>query len=520
MAVYDCDTNTAPYVGSVYDEVTIGYPPDALSTGVCYHTNWRPINYTELYSPPPDYEVVTQAACSMNFGDPRTIDSSPILAGSPIFSIPGDVSQVDPLWSTCTPAAPGGYDPPRVLTKNNNLLPTPTPPPVTQAKPEPSATLQLAAETGTPHTGNGGIVAQLPQDPSTPSGTESQDPGTSSSPGAASGGNPDSTAGKQDSDPGSQPAPDVKETQPDPQNPGTSNAPSVGNGLMSGSAFQYNGGNVDSGPAEVSKVNGADAQGSSASAVSDSASKADPGSVSPENDNSEAESETGVPLQEAPGGGVQLGTVTIAPGAQTTHSGHVFSVGSSFVLVDGTSFDLESLHSSFPPGSAYTSAPSQQDVPGGGGVAMGTMTFPPGVQTTFSGHTVSVGSNIFAVDGTSYSSATAGGLEFGTTNLPPGSQTTRSGHIISVGSNSVVVDGTSYTWAAPAPTSPPTSTPVSDNLGGLIMSAFGTGAAATSSESSSLPLAFTGDATRLRALWQPRPLTMMTVTYIMYFYMS
>ena len=112
MAVYDCGQDLEPNIGTVHDEVTIGYPPDALSTGVCYHTNWRPINYTELAYPPPDYEVITQAACSIPYGDPRTIDSSHILAGSPIFSIPGGISQVDPLWSTCTPAAPGGYDPP------------------------------------------------------------------------------------------------------------------------------------------------------------------------------------------------------------------------------------------------------------------------------------------------------------------------------------------------------------------------------------------------------------------------
>ena len=142
VANYDCDTYSAPNLGTIYDEVTIGYPRDALSAGVCYHTDWRSIDYTELYYPPPDREVVTQAACSMDYRDPRTVDSSKIPAGTPIFSIPGGVSKVDPLWSTCTPAAPRRYDPPRALTKTRNLVPTPTPPSVTQAEPEPSATLQ------------------------------------------------------------------------------------------------------------------------------------------------------------------------------------------------------------------------------------------------------------------------------------------------------------------------------------------------------------------------------------------
>lgn len=495
MAVYDCDINSAPNVGPIYDEVTIGYPPDALSTGVCYHTNWRSINYTELYYPPPDYEVITQAACSMDYGNLHSVDSSGILAGSPIFSIPGDVSQLNPLWSTCTPAAPGGYDPPRALTKTGNLVPTPTvptptSPPVTQAKPEPSATFELPAETGAASSANGANSGQISQDPSDPDETDSQDPG------AAGGGDPDSTTGKQDG----------KASGSDPQDPSTSSIPSVENEENPGSTPQENIGNDAPGPAEGSKANGADSQDSDVSNSPGSASKGDPNSVSPNFDNN-GESAIGASLHEASGGGLQLGTVTIAPGAQTTHSGHIFSVGSNYVLVDGTSFDLQLTNPETPPGLAYTGPPPQDG--SGGGVVVGTTKFPPGAQTTYSGHTLSVGSNAFAVDGTSYSEAAGGGLILGTATLPPGTQMTQSGHVISVGSSSVVVDGTSYAWAVGA--SSPTSTPASDNLGGLIMSAFGTG-------SSSSVLAFTGDAARLRVLSRPGLLTTMMTTYIMYIY--
>lgn len=548
MAIYDCGNDLEPNVGSIHDAVTIGYPPDALSTGVCYHTNWRSINYTELYYPPPDYEVVTQAACSMDYGDPRTIDSSGILAGSPIFSIPGGISQVDPLWSSCTPASPGGYDPPRALTKTKNLVPTPILSPVTQAKPEPSAALQLAAETGAPSTANGGNVGQVPQDPSNSSGDSSQDSGAAGAgdPGA---GDPGSTAGKQEGDSGSQQAPGAKGDQPDSQNPGSSNVPSHGsggntgsllqgntgdnvpgafegkaggsdpqssgtsstssveNGGISGSAPQDNGGNVAPGLSEGSKATSANPEGSDAP---DSPSKEDTGSVSPENGSNEG-SAIDAYLQEASGGGVKLGTVTIAPGAQTTHSGHVVSVGSSFVLVDGTSFDLQSSYSGAPPGIAYTTGPSQQKV-AGGGVVVGTTTLAPGAQIKYSGHTISVGFERFAVDGTSYSLASSGGLIMGTTTLPLGAQTTTSGHIISVGSGSVVIDGSSYTWATGS--SSPTSTPASENLGGLIMSAFGAGVAANSSAS---PLAFTGDAVKPRPFSRPELLTTtMIIIYVTY----
>ena len=93
---------------------------------------------------------------------------------------------------------------------------------------------------------------------------------------------------------------------------------------------------------------------------------------------------------------------------------------------------------------------------------MGTMSLPSGAQTIYSGHTMPVGPNIFAVDGTSYRKGASGKLVFGTVTLPPGSEITQSGHVIPVGSSSAVVDGTSCTWAAPA--SSPTSTPASGLL--------------------------------------------------------
>ena len=550
MAIYDCGQDEEPNIGTVHDAVTIGYPPDALSTGVCYHTNWRPINYTELAYPPPDYEVVTQAACSMSIGDTRTIDSSHILAGSPIFSIPGGISSVDPLWSTCTPAAPGGYDPPRALTRSQNLAPSPTPAPVTKAKPEPesSAALQLPVETGAPSTATGGKSGQAPQDPSDPNASESSDPSVSASQGAAIAGDPGSNAGNQEGSPDSQQSPSAKGDEPDPQNPGTSTVPSVGgggnagkspqgntgdtppvapegkpsgsnpqnagasstpneeDGGTSGSTPQDNGGNVGSSAPDGPAANGADPQASSIPG------KAVSGSVPPEVDNNGG-SNIGASLQEASGGGVKIGTVTIAPGAQTTHSGHVVSVGSSFVLVDGTSFDLQSLQSGAPPGIAITTNPSQQDLSGGGGgVVVGTTTLAPGVQSTYSGHTISVGSSVFAVDGTSYSKASSGGgFIIGTTTLPPGAQITSSGHIISVASNAVVIDGSSYALVAGAP-SPTSTTPSGGNLGGLILSAFGSGTVANSTAS---PVAFAGVAGRSRLPLERGLLVSMMVMYIM-----
>ena len=496
--VYDCDENSPqPNLGSTHDEVTIGYPPEALSTGVCYHTNWRAINYTELYYPPPDYAVVTEPACSMSIGDPRTIDSLPILAGSPIFSLPSDITKIDPLWSTCSPAPPGGYDPPRVLSKAGNLVPTPTPAPVIQAKPEPSATLQLPAETGPPRTQGGantgqdlqdpkssGTSSQDPtdpdvigpqdssdpggtspqdpnnpgsknsKDPSTPGGTNPQDPsnsggtgpqplGQSSSPGSPSPSNQSPTTGNQIGKSGSQQDPGAKGNQPIPQDSDNPSDSSTGDEASTGAAHQENGGDAASRPAEVSNADSADSQDSDVAASPGSTSKANSGFVSPENDNSKG-SDTSVPLQEAPGGGLKLGTVTISPGAMTTHSGHTFSVGSKFVLVDGTSFDLQSTNPSVTPGPTHSGGPSQNDGDDGG-LVIGTERLPSGMQTTYSSHIISAGSNIVVVDGISYAiRSSGGGLIIGSSTLPSGAQTTYSGHTVSAGSGLFVLDGISY----------------------------------------------------------------------------
>ena len=300
----------------------------------------------------------------MHFGDPRTIDSSYILAGSPMFSIPGGVSQVDSFWSTCNPAAPGGYGPHQALTKAANLVPTTTPPPVaTEAKPEPSAILQLTAETGALSTANRASSGQDPQDPSNLAGTSSQDPGAPSSPGAATGGDPGSTTGKQAGDSGSGDAPGAKGNLPDAQNPGTSHIPSVGSGGNSGNSArqttgdtvpgapvgkasgsdpqdpstfdtssvehsgnssvtpQVNGGNVGSGSPEGSKANGTDPQDPGVPNAPGSASKRGPG---PEKDGNGG-SEIGASLQEAPGGGLELGHIN----DRTWSSDH--TLGSGFL---------------------------------------------------------------------------------------------------------------------------------------------------------------------------------------------
>ena len=134
------------------------------------------------------------------------------------------------------------------------------------------------------------------------------------------------------------------------------------------------------------------------------------------------------PLHEGPDGGVVLGTLTLPPGVQTTRSGHKMSVGSGIVIADGTSYTLK------------TSS---------GKVITRSLRLPVGVQTTRSGRVVSAGSDLVVVDGISYTvDASNGGVIPGTLTLPPRAHTTYLGHSISVSSGLILVDSISYTLVA------------------------------------------------------------------------
>lgn len=143
--------------GSTHARVTRAYAPEALSTGGdCFGTRWAAINYTKLYSPEPDYEIITGAACSRQgyrVSKGEVTEASYFLAGDPLLSMPQDLSLVDPLWSTCRAERAGGYDPPVALTVATALVPDPTTTsdPLTQAEPASSPTHYLPVQTSTPN---------------------------------------------------------------------------------------------------------------------------------------------------------------------------------------------------------------------------------------------------------------------------------------------------------------------------------------------------------------------------------
>ena len=143
-------------LGSGVHDVTVGYAPEALSTSHCnqamyYMTgqSYAPINYTQLQYPPQNSEITD---CPHNSGDPivgaATYDpGGNNIATNAFFSVPGNLTWVDPAWSTCIPVTYGVFDPPRSL-KGEAVVVAPTPLP---AVVEPQAAVPAAtANAGLP----------------------------------------------------------------------------------------------------------------------------------------------------------------------------------------------------------------------------------------------------------------------------------------------------------------------------------------------------------------------------------
>ena len=117
-------------LGSASHDVTVGYPPNALSTSHCdlaytmSAQQYQAINYTELEYPPPN-SVLTD--CPHASGQPDVgggiyNPSASNEAANPFFSIPGALNWVDPAWSTCIPVTYGAFDPPIALSKASQMV--------------------------------------------------------------------------------------------------------------------------------------------------------------------------------------------------------------------------------------------------------------------------------------------------------------------------------------------------------------------------------------------------------------
>ena len=168
----------------------------------------------------------------------------------------------------------------------------------------------------------------------------------------------------------------------------------------------------------------------------------------------------GLSMQSASNGGVILAGQTLVPGVQTTIGSHTVSVGSGNVVVDGNTQILPTATPAPPQPLIGSSTMLRAS---NGAVVIGSSTLPVDSQATIGGHVISVGTANVVIDGTTNALATTaataspilldgqtiqqasnGGMIIGTSTLAPGTQTTIAGHVISVGNNNVVLDSSTF----------------------------------------------------------------------------
>ena len=399
----DCAGSAGIRIGRAYDEVTRAYAPEALSTGHCYHTNWSPINYTSLYDPLPDYDVITEKACSWSedhsFNPGQTLDASFILAGLPLLSIPQDVSLIDPLWASCTAEPLGGYDPPRVLTGAGPLVANSAAASsiLSQAQPASSVAAPLPEETGSAPqmTSTPGKASpsrenfknsNLAQIPAATRTREAPKPGNAGSPQSSLHEmvTPESQANLQD--------PDSSVAQ--------SQAPTFPNSIMPNLPVILLGGTANPDSSETILNGPLLAFSGSADPVSSNPLHTVAGGNVPT-----SSQDTDPLVSPASGGAFVIGTLTLSPGEQITQSGHAVSVGSDMVVADGATYTLSSgsrgASLQIVPSSTLNTDPVVSPLSGGAFV-LGTLTLSPGEQTTHAGHAVSVGPDMVVADGATY----------------------------------------------------------------------------------------------------------------------
>ena len=116
-------------LGTASHDITVGYPPNALSTSHCdlaytmSAQQYQAINYTELEYPPPNSALTDcpHASGQPDVGGGTYNPSASNEAANPFFSIPGALNWVDPAWSTCIPVTYGVFDPPIALSKASQV---------------------------------------------------------------------------------------------------------------------------------------------------------------------------------------------------------------------------------------------------------------------------------------------------------------------------------------------------------------------------------------------------------------
>lgn len=355
------------------------------------------------------------------------------------FSLPMDLSLVDPAWAGCLPDEYGAFDPPRTLHAASALAsPDAGVAPSPAASPGSPIGPAHVPATATPGPKNPGENAPKLAHPAPNRADSSTEPDTKQIPDLANSGPPDPTrVNPQILDPpnpaGRPAGPAINsatvavivqglgkggnEVQASPESAYPSDSVSTGGGDPEGRI----GNDPDANPVTYQK---ADADQSPPgpvqpmpSAVGYQIQGAEEGGVINEGDGNilQPPFSTAGPVLiadksvvRAPGGSIIIGSLTIPPGSQTTILSHTISAGSSSVLIDSSIYAL----------ATSVGATLQQP------------------KTPLAGPVLIAGQSIVR--------APNGGLIIGRTTVASGSQLTISGHIFSAGLSSLLIDGSAY----------------------------------------------------------------------------
>ncbi|KAL9612366.1 MAG: hypothetical protein Q9167_003053 [Letrouitia subvulpina] len=122
-------------VGGTHD-VTRAYSPESISSVICVNSiavgggaapiSWEPINYNDLANPIPLSESYSRV--DRCFTDRKDNEVWGDWMKNPFISLPSDVSEFDPLWTTCSGVKIGAMDPPRGLVPASGWEDAPPPP--------------------------------------------------------------------------------------------------------------------------------------------------------------------------------------------------------------------------------------------------------------------------------------------------------------------------------------------------------------------------------------------------------
>ena len=416
-------------LGSAKHNVTVGYPPNALSTSHCNLAytmsaqQYKTINYTELQYPPPN-SAITDCPHQSNQPDLGSAVYNPTAsdeAGNPFFSVPGALNWVDPAWSTCIPVTYGVFDPPKTLSKASQMVAQTAAgasgPVAESAAPGSSATPGAAPVTVVPGALGGGnnpapanlspasVLVAAPtstaevEDPSDTgllvfSGTDSAgvyvfhggdkapsylDAATALVP---SGSVNEVLTTQAASNPPAQQA--TSEEAPIP----VVNTPTYNSVLMATPSSVVAAPPAAGSPAVTALAGNGPAVNSPvtnapATAVNNPVVVASPSPVVV----------AGSTAAPASNGGVVIASSTYAPGSQATVGGQVISVGTNNIVQGGTTQNVPTQTEPTPVlvgGNSIESAPS-------GGVVIASSTYQPGVVAQVSGTPISVGSSNIVV---------------------------------------------------------------------------------------------------------------------------